>query len=248
MKGVIDGTISSFAFCVCPLTYAPGHAGSLVGSGVARVPRRRRTVTAAGLLHPGGQREAADFAVAELVDKLDHVSTDTGYRRSWVATVARNHARQVGKKLHRDLAMGRAGSLPPPMHDELEDERVELLIGEMRSGGGVVSLGSLVAAKVDFDRAWALISEQDQRLLDLKYTQGMSSKEIAELLGKKPGTIDNQLTAAKKAAVLLFADLQGVFDQDDFGDTTSRRIWRATTSPCSPEPRTTRQSNAHGST
>ena len=162
-------------------------------------------------------REAADVAVAELVDKLDHVSADTRDRRSWVATVARNHARRVGKKLHRDLAMGRAGSLPPPMHDELEDERVELLIGEMRSGG-VISLGSLVAAKVDFDRAWALISDQDQRLLDLKYTQGMSSKEIAELLGKKPGTIDNQLTAAKKAAVLLFADLLGDFDQDEFDD------------------------------
>ena len=163
-------------------------------------------------------REATDFAVAELVDKLDHVSADPGDRRSWVATVARNHARRVGKKLHRDLAMGRAGSLPPPMHDELEDARVELLIGEMRSGG-MISLGSLVAAKVDFDRAWALISAQDQRLLDLKYTQGLASKEIAELLGKKPGTIDNQLTAAKKAAVLLFADLLGDFDQDDFDDT-----------------------------
>ena len=163
-------------------------------------------------------RDAADVAVAELVDKLDHVSTGTVERKAWIATVARNHARRVGKKLHRDLAMGRAGSLPPPMHDELEDERVELLIGEMRSDG-VVSLGSLVAAKVDFDRAWSLISDQDQRLLDLKYTQGMSSKEIAELLGKKPGTVDNQLTAAKKAAILLFADLLGDFDQEEFDDT-----------------------------
>ena len=163
-------------------------------------------------------QEAADVAVAELVDKLDHVSTGTAERKAWVATVARNHARRVGKKLHRDLAMGRAGSLPPPMHDELEDDRVELLIGEMRSGD-MGSLGSLVAAKVDFDRAWALISAQDQRLLDLKYTQGLTSKEIAERLGKTPGTIDNQLTAAKKAAVLLFADLLGDFDQDEFDDT-----------------------------
>ena len=163
-------------------------------------------------------QEAADVAVAELVDKLDHVSTGTAERKSWVATVARNHARRVGKKLHRDLAMGRAGSLPPPMHDELEDDRVELLIGEMRSGD-MGSLGSLVATKVDFDRAWALISALDQRLLDLKYTQGLTSKEIAERLGKTPGTIDNQLTAAKKAAVLLFADLLGDFDQDEFDDT-----------------------------
>ena len=163
-------------------------------------------------------QEAADVAVAELVDKLDHVSTGTAERKAWVATVARNHARRVGKKLHRDLAMGRAGSLPPPMHDELEDDRVELLIGEMRSGD-MGSLGSLVATKVDFDRAWALISALDQRLLDLKYTQGLTSKEIAERLGKTPGTIDNQLTAAKEAAVLLFADLLGDFDQDEFDDT-----------------------------
>ena len=163
-------------------------------------------------------QEAADVAVAELVDKLDHVSTGTAERKAWVATVARNHARRVGKKLHRDLAMGRAGSLPPPMHDELENDRVELLIGEMRSGD-MGSLGSLVATKVDFDRAWALISALDQRLLDLKYTQGLTSKEIAERLGKTPGTIDNQLTAAKKAAVLLFADLLGDFDQDEFDDT-----------------------------
>jgi DNA-binding CsgD family transcriptional regulator len=38
-------------------------------------------------------------------------------------------------------------------------------------------------------------------LLDLKYAEGLTSKEIADRLGKKPGTIDNQLTAAKKAAV-----------------------------------------------
>ena len=163
-------------------------------------------------------QEAADVAIAELVDKLDHVSTGTAERKAWVATVARNHARRVGKKLHRDLAMGRAGSLPPPTHDELENDRVELLIGEMRSGD-MGSLGSLVATKVDFDRAWALISALDQRLLDLKYTQGLTSKEIAERLGKTPGTIDNQLTAAKKAAVLLFADLLGDFDQDEFDDT-----------------------------
>ncbi len=76
-------------------------------------------------------REAADVAVAELVDKLDHVSTETQLR-----ALGRDRRPQprppCRKKLHRDLAMGRAGSLPPPMYDEHEDERVEFLIGEMR--------------------------------------------------------------------------------------------------------------------
>jgi RNA polymerase sigma factor (sigma-70 family) len=161
--------------------------------------------------------EAADFAVAELVNRLGNVSSETPARKAWVAVVARNHALRVGKKLHRDLAMGRAGSLPPPMPDEQEAERVELLIGEMRSGGGP-SLGSFVADKVDFENAWALISEQDRLLLDLKYAEGLTSKEIAEKLGKKPGTIDNQLTAAKKAAVLLFADMLGDFDHSEFDE------------------------------
>ena len=161
--------------------------------------------------------EAANFAVAQLADRLEHVSSETPSRKKWVATVARNHAYRIGEKLHRDLAMGRAGSLPPPMSDEREAERVEFLIGEMRSGGGM-SLGSFVADKVDFENAWALISEQDRLLLDLKYAEGLSSKEIAEKLGKKPGTIDNQLTAAKKAAVLLFADMLGDFDHPGFED------------------------------
>ena len=161
--------------------------------------------------------EAANFAVAELVDRLDNVSSETTERKKWVATVARNHALRLGKKLHRELGMGRAGSLPPPMSDEQEAERVEFLIGEMRSGGGM-SLGSFVADKVDFENAWALISEQDRLLLDLKYAEGLSSKEIAERLGKKPGTIDNQLTAAKKAAVLLLADMLGDFDHPTFDD------------------------------
>jgi len=56
----------------------------------------------------------------------------------------------------------------------------------MRSGGGL-SLGSFVASKVDFKNAWALI-EQDRLLLDLKYAEGLPSKEIADKLGKKPGT------------------------------------------------------------
>jgi hypothetical protein len=105
--------------------------------------------------------EAADFAVAELVNRLDNVSSETPERKGWVAVVARNHVLRLGEKLHRELAMGRAGSLPPPMPDEQEAERIEFLIGEMRSGGGL-SLGSFVADKVDFENAWALISEHDR--------------------------------------------------------------------------------------
>jgi DNA-directed RNA polymerase specialized sigma24 family protein len=158
--------------------------------------------------------EAADVAVTKLQEHWDHVSTGEKQRRAWVAVVARNEARRVGAKLHRELAMGRAGSLPPPMYDEKEDERVEFLIAEMRSPGAM-SLGSFVAAKVDFDAAWALIAGEDRVLLHQKYVRGLTSKQIAEERGESPGTIDNKLTAAKKAARLVLEDLIRLVDEPD---------------------------------
>ena len=115
--------------------------------------------------------EAADFAVAELMTRLANVSSEVKARKAWVAVVARNYALRLGEKLHRELAMGRAGSLPPPMCDEKEAERVEFLIGERRSGGGL-SLGSFVANKVDFENAWVLISERDRLLLEIQVRPG----------------------------------------------------------------------------
>jgi DNA-directed RNA polymerase specialized sigma24 family protein len=158
--------------------------------------------------------ESADVAVAKLQENWDHVATAERQRRAWVATVARNHARRVGAKLHRELAMGRAGSEPPPMHDEADDERVGFLIAEMQRGPGM-SLGSFVAAKVDFDNAWASISDEDCSLLDAKYVEGKSSKEIAAERGVSPGTVDNKLTAAKRAARLVLDDLLGLVDEPD---------------------------------
>ena len=159
--------------------------------------------------------EAADVAATKLQEHWDHVSNGEKQRRAWVAVVARNEARRVGAKLHRELAMGRAGSLPPPMYDEQEDERVEFLIAEMRSPAGAASLGSFVAAKVDFDAAWALIAGEDRVLLHQKYVRGLTSKQIAEERGESPGTIDNKLTAAKKAARLVLEDLLGLVDELD---------------------------------
>ncbi len=45
--------------------------------------------------------------------------------------------------------------------------------------------------------------------------EGLSSKQIAEERGVTAGTIDNKLTAAKKAAGLLFEGLIGSFDRDE---------------------------------
>lgn len=151
--------------------------------------------------------EAADHAVVQLGKYWDNISKDDRSRRIWVGIVAKNHAKRVGAKLHRELAVGRAGSKPPPLYDEKENERVTILIEEMH--GPKTSLGSFVALKVDFERRWALLSGEDRVLLHLKYVVGLSTKEIAKQRGlnEAPGTIDNKLTKAKTVARLVFEDL-----------------------------------------
>jgi hypothetical protein len=118
--------------------------------------------------------------------------------------------------------MGRAGSIPPPMYDDHQDEHVAHLIAEMELGGG--SLGSAVAIKVDFEDRWALLSGEDRFLLHAKYVDQLTSKKIAEERGRGevPGTIDNKLTRAKKVARLVMEDLldelRGHHQDDDGKD------------------------------
>jgi DNA-directed RNA polymerase specialized sigma24 family protein len=150
--------------------------------------------------------EAADHAVVQFERYQDSIAANEAARRKWVKVVARNHARKVGAKLDRELPMGAAGSIPPLWHDSDVDERVEKLIAEMRSGQQP-SLGWLVAMKVDFERRWSLLGREVRALLQGKYVEGYSSKEIAEQRGLAPGTVDNKLFAAKATARLVFEDL-----------------------------------------
>ncbi len=151
--------------------------------------------------------EAAGHAVVQLQKHWEQVSTGSQERLNWVGVVAANYARRLGGKLHRDLPMGKAGSEPPPMHDEDDDNRVAFVIAEMHRGAG--SLGSFVALKVDLESRWGLLGGEARSLLHAKYVEGLSTKAIAAERGKdeSPGTIDNKLTAAKRAARLVLQDL-----------------------------------------
>ncbi len=151
---------------------------------------------------------AADLAVYKLDDLLDTISEDRAAREAWVRTTARNEARRTGAKLHRDIPFGRQGSLPPKVGDGVTDAFIETLIDEMHRDH--VSLGSLVAAKVDFQRAWALLSDEARLLLYAKYVEGRSTKDIAGALGRTPGAVDMALTRAKAAARPLLQDLHDV--------------------------------------
>lgn len=139
-------------------------------------------------------------------------------RTKWVEVVAANHARRAGAKLHRDLAMDRAGSEPPPMHEPQADLQVQRLIDEMHLGGG--SLGSLVTTKVVFDERWALLSGEARSLLHAKHVEGLTLKEIAQQRGRGKSTsqIDHKLRTVRETAAVVFADLldklRGQYDDD----------------------------------
>jgi len=161
--------------------------------------------------------EAAHFAVMQLRGVAEAIVPAA--RKAWVRTTAKHQAMRVGKKLHRELPMGRQGSEPPwkprvrggdleeddeAAHDWWEGH-VKSVLTEMHHGGG--SLGSRVAMKVDFEKCWAMLSEDARSLLKDKYVYGMRSKEMAEERGESPGVIDNKLMAARRAAQPLLQDL-----------------------------------------
>jgi DNA-directed RNA polymerase specialized sigma24 family protein len=150
--------------------------------------------------------EAANNAIVQLGKSWDHISNDDKARRRWVRVVAANHAKRVGAKLHREVPVGEAGSKPPPLYDERENGRIADLIAAKR--GPKRHISSLVAAQVDFEKRWALLNGEDRALLHMKYVLDMSSKDIAKHRGRheSPGTIDNKLTKAKKAARFVFDD------------------------------------------
>ena len=151
--------------------------------------------------------EAANHAAVQLERYWDQVSTGDRERKRWVEVAATNHARRVGAKLHRELAMGRAGSEPPPMQDEQADEHVAQLIAGIHLDGG--SVGSVVATRVAFEERWALLSGGARSLLHAKYVEQMTLKEIAQERGRgeSTGAIDHKLSAARKTARVVFDDL-----------------------------------------
>lgn len=162
--------------------------------------------------------EAASHAVTQFRRYEGSISADHTSREAWIKLVAANHARRVGRKLHRDLAMGAAGSAPPPMSNTRAEEHVGKLIKEMRRGGGI-GLSSAVAIRVDFQKRWSLLGGEARSLLHAKYVEGFPTKVIARQMGLAPATVDNKLTAAKATARILLADLMdqmlGNWEEED---------------------------------
>jgi DNA-directed RNA polymerase specialized sigma24 family protein len=149
---------------------------------------------------------AANYAVAQFKRYKESISVDERARKRWVQVVATNHARRVGKQLHREIPVDVQGSEHRPTDDPNQDERVRKLIEEMRSGDRA-RLSSAVAIKVDFEKRWALLGGEARALLHAKYVEGYSTKEIARFRGLAPGTVDNKLSAAKANARELFDGL-----------------------------------------
>lgn len=152
--------------------------------------------------------DAANFALEQLLRRWDSVGDEDRVRSAWIATVALRRARRVGAKLHREVPMGRSGSRPPRTIDRSADVDVGRLIAKTH---GTASLGSAAATRVDVEARFAQLSGEARELLVAKYVLGLTSRQIAADRGRgeAEGTINNKLTAAKREARALFADLVG---------------------------------------
>lgn len=170
---------------------------------------------------------AANFAAAELHRLLDTVSTGKREREAWVRVVAVNDARRSGKKAHRDIPFGRAGSERPqaqaphnakeptpggsaerpPDVGELEklDDRVRDLIAAINAQPS--SLSTKVANAAAFRSRWSLLSGEVRNLLYMRYVEDLTAKQIAEALKEKEDTINKRVQRAKEAARPLLGDL-----------------------------------------
>lgn len=101
----------------------------------------------------------------------------------WLCGIVRNQARDAQRRMCRD-ARARA-ALPAAVHaSRADDPAVEI--------EGRETEGRLLAALEQLD-------ELSRTTVMLRYYEGLSTKQIAELLGRAPAAIDMRLTRARQA-------------------------------------------------
>lgn len=112
----------------------------------------------------------------------------------WLCGIVRNQARDAQRRHGREL---RARAVVPVAASRADDPAIEIEDREME--------GRLMAALDQLD-------ELSRAAIILRYYEGLSTKQIGELLGKAPAAIDMRLTRARQA---LRRELAG--DRPDTG-------------------------------
>jgi len=149
---------------------------------------------------------AANHALMELIEHLDDI--DPARRDAWVRAVAANDARRTGAKLHRDVPFGRQGTFPPPRRDAdgdlVPDPHYAALVDELQLGSSSPSAPIVLGIVVE--QALSKLSPEARFLIEARYRDRRSTKDIAAELGKEPGTVDVAIHRARKALQPLLAD------------------------------------------
>lgn len=154
----------------------------------------------------GLAEDAAAHAVELLLQCRDSLDGGEAVYVAWVRTTARRHASRAAAGQDRNVPVGRAGSVPPKPHDDIDEKAIGRVLGVVFKDQAP-SLGSVVAARVDFEERWKMLKPEARRLLELKYVEGHRSRHIAEMLGRSEDAVNMALTRAKAAARPLIEDL-----------------------------------------
>ncbi len=131
--------------------------------------------------------ELADDAVQEVFIRLYRAKTPTYVRaqfRTWLYKVTLNTSRDLQRK-HRRHQVHRA---------ELNEA----------SPGVSSDIGEAVDAWLDIESVVADLPERQREVLILRYFEGLSTKETAEILGCNEGTIKAHLHRATRALKATF--------------------------------------------
>jgi DNA-directed RNA polymerase specialized sigma24 family protein len=180
-------------------------------------------------------QEALDHASLELglcwaqIGVRDGRGETFAARRQWMRAVAVNYAKRAGKKQAKDIPFGRQGSQPFAVYGPEEDDQLagaldrmfqreaeaKAHVGRLDAGEQHGRLSAEVAHRLDFERAWAPLSPEARWLLTAKHVDGMTAKEIADILSRRSpitaAQVAHKLTDARRAARPLLA---AVFDDE----------------------------------
>jgi RNA polymerase sigma factor (sigma-70 family) len=136
----------------------------------------------------GRAEDAAMDAWTIVLVKIRHVDESRPFR-AWLTAVGRNCLISNWRHNRRQQPVGQAGK------------------GEMEQGLLDMSLARTDSAAVT--AALELLNPKNRQLLEMKYLQGRTLQEIAEVLDIPPGTVGSRLFQAREQFRIVFRGLTG---------------------------------------
>ena len=142
-------------------------------------------------LDPDAARDAVSETMARAVANIGRYRpvSGTGSFEGWLFGICRHVV------LDAQRAAGRRGYSPPPD-----------LVTHADPSEGLVSAEEADAVR----QAFALLSDDDRELLELRVVGGLSAEETAEVLGRRPGAVRMAQSRALARLRRFLAEVEGV--------------------------------------